>query len=128
MFPKSLGAYDDIRRVFDLALVNGGIKRRCPDSPNTKLGSGAIQWRHRANYFRKKLLDSSTAPDGVPVTTPYDVLILKIPKEDPTLVLIELRNDIGHIERLDGGVLLQPDADPIHGDVQDLAKELGLDL
>jgi hypothetical protein len=78
---RSLALYEDVRSVLDVALNHRGGRYICDTY------GAAVHWKHRAYAFRsllrKQKMEASFVP-GFDPGTPYDKLILRVPKKgDP---------------------------------------------
>lgn len=106
-------AYRDVKHILDQAVEAGGARYVLPNYRE------AIRWRLRAHHFRQLLLKLSerTLPAGMLPNTPYDGLVLRMPKKEqiedtkkPVAVTIEWQNVVpGQLTALDGSPLTSPE-------------------
>jgi hypothetical protein len=118
---RSLALYEDVRSVLDVALNHRGGRYICDSY------GAAMHWKHRAYSFRsilrKQKMEASFVP-GFDPGTPYDKLILRVPKKgepDDNVVTIAYAEPRGTFEPN------EPNAEPI-APVVVAAPALDLDL
>lgn len=126
---KSLASYTDVKAILDACVRAGGGRYRL------ETAGRATQWRHRANAYRNLLRKQHQVVESIVPPTPYDHLIFRIYKEDPTVVVIEVNAPTGQLEGFDGKPLdttvtaevqLESTDDPLLEEA--LAFAAGLDL
>lgn len=87
---KNLGAYTDVRKVWDAALRSGGARWRLPTQQK------ATGQRHRLYIFRKIFHDTFGGDEY------YHYEVVRDPDE-PEVLIIRPREPVGEIETLEGG-------------------------
>ena len=135
-YSKSLGAFNDVKQIFDAALQHGIVEYELPSY------SKAIAWRTRAYKFRNMLLANSEAAltntRGIAPSTPYDTIFISVPPQSPT-VIIRRERPAGKLTLPDGtplemGKASAPTptnaalADPLLEEAERLAREADIEL
>ncbi len=94
---RDLTQFIDIKEILDTALRH----ESWPVNYVLETPGAAISWRTRAHRYRKALQFNEeqrhTLHTGAG-TSEYDNLILRIPKETPNVVNIDLRKPTGYLE------------------------------
>lgn len=88
---KNINQYQDIKRVLDTAVANGGARYKLPSD------KAAVRWRLRAYYYRKLLqvsLQEGNIIPGYTPATPYDMMQLTL---DGPIVIIKLKVEEGEL-------------------------------
>jgi hypothetical protein len=96
---RNLGQYEDVRKVLELALANGG-GRYVLDS-----AKATFRWRQRAYMYRKLLREELVAKReqfGTSTITPYDSLLITL---SGNCVIITISAPSGVFETLSGEVV-----------------------
>lgn len=77
-YTKSLGAFADVKTVFDAALAHDIVEYELPTYAK------AIAWRTRAYKYRNLLLENNAAAlgdtRGIAPSTPYDTIFISVMK------------------------------------------------
>jgi len=137
---KSLNAYTDVTQLLDAALTRGGLRFSCA-SRNAAIGIKQKIYNYLTLYRKHEMLRLASIPAGQIAPTPYDNLIVKIDKEDPAILSIELRDLalLSQITILDGAPIVPKNhrfetetaaapADDLEAAISALASRTQLDL
>lgn len=93
---KNLGQYEDVRKVLELALANGGGRYILESDKAT------FRWRQRVYMYRKLLradLEARREQFGTTAVTPYDNLLITL---SGNCVIITISAPVGVFETLSG--------------------------
>lgn len=131
-YSKSLGAFADVKQIFDAAIQHGIVEYELPTY------SKAIAWRTRAYKFRNMLLANSEAAlgdiKGVAPSTPYDTIFISVPPQS-TKVIIRRERPAGKLTLPDGRPItlgsappITTTADPLQLEAERLARENDIEI
>lgn len=131
-YSKSLGAFADVKAVFDAAIAHGVVEYTLPSY------SKAIAWRTRAYKFRNMLLANSEAAlgdvKGLAPSTPYDTIFISVPPQSET-VTIRRERPAGKLSLPNGQPLTLGAApttvsliDPLQAEAERLARENDIEI
>lgn len=131
-YSKSLGAFTDVKQVFDAAILHGIVEYELPSY------SKAIAWRTRAYKFRNMLLANSEAAlggiRGLAPSTPYDTIFISVPPQSRT-VIIRRERPAGKLTLPNGAPLDMGKAptpvtliDPLMEEAERLAREAEIEI
>lgn len=132
-YAKSLGAFADVKQVFDAALAHGNV--------NYEMGSyaKAIAWRTRAYKYRNMLLENSAkaleATPGIAPSTPYDTIFISVLKGE-TKVVVHRQRPTGKLTTADGRPIelerlhltIHAQVDPLQEEADRIAREADIEI
>mgnify|MGYP003443860708 FL=1 len=112
--PNRIGMYEDVRKILDAALENGG------GEVELRSYGAAVHWRQRAYKFRKLFVDT------VQARSPYDRLtLLKTPEGSP-IVTIRIKEQPAVFRPINRDAAPAQVDPELMSEAEDLAKRLGL--
>lgn len=106
-YANSLGAYADIKRVFDAAIEHGTVRYEFPTPAK------AMSWRGRAYAYRRlmlKLSERALAGTNVAPSTPYDGIFMNLQKGE-RVITIQKERPMGALTLVDGTPIKPPAVD-----------------
>lgn len=128
-YASALGAYTDIKHVFDLAITHGEVKY------DLVTHAKAVSWRGRAYAYKRLLLKFSSQTltgKNIAPSSPYDGVYMVLEKGESHVTIYRER-PLGQITVIGGATPIHTQlnsgpADPLQEEADRLARENEIDI